>query len=98
LPSIWWWHGGLPGRHCPGLNASVAFNPEECRAVYALHGKQPPANPTAHQVLRLIAMLGGFIGRKGDAEPGVKTIWLGLQQMSRLVQAVTLLMSGALGE
>ncbi|NCS31307.1 MAG: hypothetical protein GPJ18_23425, partial [Microcystis aeruginosa F13-15] len=21
---------------------------------------------------------GGFLGRKGDGEPGVKTIWLGL--------------------
>ncbi|MCA2508111.1 MAG: hypothetical protein IM579_21670, partial [Microcystis sp. M62BS1] len=25
-----------------------------------------------------IASLGGFLGRKGDGEPGVKTIWLGL--------------------
>jgi hypothetical protein len=32
-------------------------------------------------VIRLIAMLGGFLGCKGDGEPGVKTIWLGLQRM-----------------
>lgn len=31
--------------------------------------------------LRLIAMLGGFLARKGDGEPGVKTIWLGLQRV-----------------
>ncbi|TRT76625.1 MAG: hypothetical protein EWV83_10490, partial [Microcystis sp. M_OC_Ca_00000000_S217Cul] len=24
--------------------------------------------------------LGGFLGRKGDGEPGVKTIWLGLRR------------------
>ena len=27
--------------------------------------------------VRWIAQLGGFIGRKGDGEPGVKTIWRG---------------------
>jgi hypothetical protein len=33
-------------------------------------------------VVRLIAGLGGFLGRKGDGEPGVKTIWLGLQRVT----------------
>jgi hypothetical protein len=32
-------------------------------------------------VLRLVAMLGGFLARKGDGESGVKTIWLGLQRV-----------------
>ena len=26
-------------------------------------------------------MLGGFLARKGDGEPGVKTIWIGLQRI-----------------
>ena len=26
-------------------------------------------------------MLGGFLARKGDGEPGVKTIWIGLQRV-----------------
>jgi hypothetical protein len=30
---------------------------------------------------RLIARLGGFLARKGDGEPGVKTIWLGMQRI-----------------
>ncbi|MCA2598556.1 MAG: hypothetical protein IM520_13495, partial [Microcystis sp. M29BS1] len=30
------------------------------------------------EAVRMIASLGGFLGRKGDGEPGVKTIWLGL--------------------
>jgi hypothetical protein len=29
----------------------------------------------------MIASLGGFLGRKGDGEPGVKTIWLGLGRL-----------------
>jgi hypothetical protein len=31
--------------------------------------------------MRLVAMLDGFQARKGDGEPGVKTIWLGLQRI-----------------
>lgn len=26
-------------------------------------------------------MLGGFLARKADGEPGVKTLWLGLQRV-----------------
>jgi hypothetical protein len=26
-------------------------------------------------------MLGGFLARKGDGEPGVKTLWQGLQRV-----------------
>ncbi len=29
----------------------------------------------------MIASLGGFLGRKGDGEPGVKTIWLGRRRL-----------------
>lgn len=34
-----------------------------------------------NEVLRLIARLGGFPGSNGDGEPGVKTIWLGLNEV-----------------
>jgi hypothetical protein len=33
-------------------------------------------------VIRWIATLGGFLGRKSDGEPGVKTLWLGLQRIA----------------
>ncbi len=79
------------GRNCPELDASVAFEARECRAAYALHRKKPPARPTVNEVLRLIAMLGGFIGRKGDGEPGVKTIWLGLQALRNAIHAFDIL-------
>ena len=32
-------------------------------------------------VVRLIAQLGGFLGRKGDGKPGGKTIWRRLDQV-----------------
>lgn len=43
-----------------------------------------PHNPDTHQALRALASLGGFIGRKGDGEPGWRTLWAGWQ---RLLQA-----------
>lgn len=39
--------------------------------------------PTMQEAVHLIAKLGGFLGRKGDKEPGVKTLWVGLSQTVR---------------
>lgn len=71
------------GRTCPDLDASLFFDPDEIRGAYLLTKKKPPANrpPCLNEVLRLVATLGGFLARKGDGEPGVKTIWLGLQRV-----------------
>lgn len=44
-----------------------------------------PADPTLRDVVRAIAHLGGFIGRKGDGEPGVKTLWRGFHELHLLV-------------
>jgi Transposase DNA-binding/Transposase Tn5 dimerisation domain len=39
----------------------------------------PPSQPpSVREAVRMIAQLGGFLARKGDGEPGVKTIWRGL--------------------
>jgi hypothetical protein len=41
----------------------------------------PNRPPKLNEAVSLIAMLGGFLARKGDVEPGVKTLWLGLQRV-----------------
>lgn len=70
------------GRAVPDLDAALLLAPEERQAAYILAKKPLPKQPPRlHAVLRLIAQLGGFLGRKGDGEPGVKTIWLGLQRV-----------------
>jgi len=45
----------------------------------------PLQPPCLHQAVRWIAQLGGFLGRKGDGEPGVKVLWRGLQQLRAMV-------------
>lgn len=70
------------GRTCPDLDASLFFDPDEIQGAYLLtKNKRPDRPPRLNEVLRLIATLGGFLARKGDGEPGVKTIWLGLQRV-----------------
>jgi hypothetical protein len=69
------------GRTCPDLDASLFFHPDEIRGAYLLAKKARPASaPTLNQMIRLIASLGGFLGRKSDGEPGAKTLWIGLQR------------------
>jgi hypothetical protein len=72
------------GRTCPELPADLYlfFHEGEWRAAYLLHKQKPRADlPTLNEALRLVAMPGGFLAHKGDREPGVKTIWLGLQRV-----------------
>ncbi len=70
------------GRICPDLDASLFFDPDEIRGAYLLTKEQRPERPpTLNEVVRLIARVGGFLGRKGDGDPGVKTIWQGIQDV-----------------
>ncbi len=65
------------------LNAGLLFEHDEWRAAFVLNKKKPPnSSPRLNEVVCLVAMLGGFVARKGDGEPGVKTIWQGLQRVT----------------
>ena len=69
------------GRTCPDLDASLFFDADEIRGAYVLAKKARPKTPvTLNQMIRLVASLGGFLGRKSDGEPGAKTIWIGMQR------------------
>ena len=62
------------GRTVPELEAELVFEPDEWRAAYILNKKPIPKKmPGLNEVIRLIARRGGFLGRKGDGEPGART-------------------------
>lgn len=44
--------------------------------------------PIIRELIRLIAQLGGFLARKDDGEPGVKSLWLGIQRLRDFVSGV----------
>lgn len=74
----------------PEINCEAVFEPDEWRIIYAstLRKKPPKEAPTLGYMIRLVASHGGFLGRKGDGEPGVKSMWLGLERCYDIVNSV----------
>lgn len=50
----------------------------------------PDTPPTVRQVVRWIAQLGGFLGRKGDGEPGITTVWRGWSRLIGIAEVYRL--------
>lgn len=69
---------------------------EAIRILQATCGR-PEDGWTNRNVLRAIAKLGGFIGRKSDGEPGWITIWRGWQRLMPMVQGYNLARSERCG-
>jgi hypothetical protein len=76
------------GRECPDLDCEAIFEPSEWKAVWvAVHKKKPPKKPPRlSTMVHLIARLGGYVERP-QSEPGVQTVWIGLQRMYDLAWA-----------
>jgi len=73
------------GRKMPDLPCSVFFEEEEWKALWAFHHKNtiPPDEPPALGVaMRMVAQIGGFLGRKGDGDPGATVLWRGLDKLA----------------
>lgn len=67
-------------RLTPDEPAFLILLTHEWQALYAFINQSPippKTPPTIRQVIRWIAQLGGFLGRKADGEPGVKVLWRG---------------------
>ena len=48
--------------------------------------RQPPKKAlTVRAFVRGVARLGGFLGRKGDGDPGVRSLWRGYQRLQDMV-------------
>jgi len=77
------------GRETPDVPCSVYFEEAEWKALVAFVTKSPlPATepPTLRDALRMLAVLGGFLARKSDGEPGTQTLWLGVQRLSDITE------------
>jgi hypothetical protein len=74
----------LVGRAQPGLPCTALLEAHEWQALYCfIHqvATPPETPPSLQQAVRWIAGLGGFLGRTGDGEPGVTTLWRGFQRL-----------------
>ena len=73
------------GRTCLDIDANPFFDPDEIRGAYLLTKERRPDRPsTLNEVLRLIARVGGLLGRKGDSDPGVKPSGRGFRKYAWL--------------
>lgn len=78
------------GRETPDVPCTVYFEELEWKALvgYIRHTAIAPKEPPSlREATRMVASLGGFLGRKGDGEPGTQTIWLGLQRLDDISTA-----------
>lgn len=75
-------------RQTPDVPCTVALKALEWQALFAFVQRTaavPETAPTLRQAVRWIAHLGGFLGRTGDGEPGVKVLWRGWTRLQDLV-------------
>jgi hypothetical protein len=70
------------GRATPDLPCDTVFDDDLWKGVIVFRTRQPPPAkpPPLREMIRMIAGLGGFLGRKSDGEPGTQTLWRGLQR------------------
>lgn len=83
-------------RETPDAPATGLLSPTEWRLLWLVrHPDQPlPTGvPTLREAVREIAQLGGFLARRRDGEPGVITVWRGLQRLHDFVQGFHLAQS-----
>lgn len=79
----------IMGRYCPDMTCECVFSKEEWQTTYVVvYRKKPPhIPPTLNEMTRMVASLGGYLNRKSDPDPGVKTMWIGLRNMQEHLKA-----------
>lgn len=72
------------GREAPDLPCDVLFSEEEWKAAWTICSKEPLPRkaPALKTFLPLVARLGGYKGRKCDAPPGPKTMWVTIRRIT----------------
>lgn len=71
-------------RHHPEVSCEVVLTRAQWKTLYMLiheNNETPKQPPSLQQAVMWIGRLGGHLGRKSDGPPGLKTVWLGYQQL-----------------
>ena len=81
-------------RHAPDSSCDRVLETYEWQSLYCYTHKTsvpPKTPPSLHEAVVMIARLGGFLARRSDGEPGVKTIWRGLRRLHDIASTWRLL-------
>jgi hypothetical protein len=87
------------GREIPDVPCTVFFEEAEWKALHVRVNQNadiPTTPPSLRTAIRMVASLGGFLGRAADGEPGTKSLWLGLQRLDDIT-AVYRVLTAATG-
>lgn len=83
------------GREVPQAPCTVCFEQPQWQSlmIFTDRNPVPPREPpTLREATRRVAGLGGFLGRKGDGEPGTECLWRGLQRLDDITEACMVFM------
>jgi Domain of unknown function (DUF4338)/Transposase Tn5 dimerisation domain/Transposase DNA-binding len=92
------YHLNKLGREHPEAACTLYFEDAEWKALmmFTTQNPVPPTKPPSlREAIHRVASLGGFLGRKGDGDPGTQTLWLGLQRLDDITAAISLMMRAA---
>jgi hypothetical protein len=81
-------------RQHPEQSVAGILETEEWQVLYCrVHqtNQVPEEAPSLGESVLWIAKLGGFLGRKGDGEPGVETLWRGLGKLHKMAATWSLM-------
>ena len=82
------------GRTVPDVPCDIFFQEQEWQALCIHHTKNPhppEPPPTLNQAIRMMAKLGGFMGRKGDGQPGTTSLWRGIQRLDDITETFSIM-------
>ena len=80
----------LLGRQDPDAPCTVFFEDTEWKALVAFVTKNtipPDQPPSLAEAIKMLASLGGHLGRKSDGLPGTTYIWRGIQKLEVVTEA-----------
>lgn len=81
------------GEHTPDVPCTIYFAPSEWRALvtFVTKTKVPPLHPPSlNEAVRMLATLGGHLGRKHDGHPGAEVLWRGMARLADIDAAYQL--------
>jgi hypothetical protein len=84
-------------RQHPTTNCEALLTKTQWQTLYMLihkNNRLPAQPPDLQQAVIWIGRLGGHLGRKSDGPPGLKTVWLGYQQLITATQIYELTILG----
>ena len=78
-------------RLAPEAESTLVLTEPEWHALYVVVAQRRPPDraPPLAEAVKLLARLGGYLGRKHDGMPGPKPIWVGMQRLHDLVWALS---------